>query len=247
MTTIIEAPKRSGAAARRKRFPRKKRPVLFHYAKDSAYYAKACFSGNWSESIWSQDTPNNYIPRSNSREYSDAEKVLNLQKRLESGKNIPFNLFACDVAYIAAKHDGYEKAVCYFRPGQGWYESAAFTPKKAALPAGQSPWKLWMAGSPAFQLPGRYDDPDFRHFADNLPNTRPDLAERFCDPDTGEIPPDFLMAAWLGQVAKSRALLHPKAFLYRSGVMSLRVDLSCGALCPLKGGSAWVNRMFFQK
>lgn len=236
---------RSGAAARRKRFPRKKRPVLFQYAKDSAFYAKACFGGIWSESIWSQDVPNNYIARGTNREFSDSEKVKRLKARLESGKNIPFNLFACDVAYIAAKHDGYEKAVCYFRPGQGWYESPAFSPKKAALPAGLSPWKLWMAGAPSFQLQGRYDDPDFRHFADSLPIARPDLAERFCDTDTGEIPADFLMAAWLGQVAKSRANLHGKAYLYRSGTITLRVDLSTGALCPLMGGSAWVKPAFF--
>lgn len=227
---------------KRKKYPRKKRLVLFHYAADSAYYAKACFGGIWSESIWSQDVPNNYIARGDRREFSDSEKIQRLQKRLESGKNIPFNLFACDVAYIALKHEGFSKAVCYYRPGIGWHERPAFQANKRPLPAGQSPWKLWM---PGFTLIGNFSDPDFMVFANHLPETRPDLLDRFADPDTGEISPDFLMAAWLGQVAKGRSVLTARAYLYKSGEMSLRIDLGTGALCALKGGSAWVSKEFF--
>lgn len=236
MTTVSKS-------AKRKKYPRKKRPVLFHYAVDSAFYAKACFGGIWSESIWSQDVPNNYVARGSRREFSNSEKILRLQKRLESGKNIPFNIFACDVAYIAAKHDGYAKAVCYFRPGVGWYERPTFQANKRPLPAGQSPWKLWM---PGFVLIGNFSAPDFLEFANHLPDARPDLLDRFADPDTGEISTDFLMAAWLGQVAKSRSSVVNRAYLYKSGQMSLRVDLGTGALCPLKGGSAWVDREFFK-
>ena len=234
----------AGENPRRKRYPRKKRPILFQYAKDSAFYTKACFGGVWSESIWSQDVPNNYVSRGTRREYSDQEKIIRLQKRLESGKNIPFNLFACDVAYIARKHDGFREAVCYFRPGIGWYEKPAFQPNKPVIQAGQSAWKLWM---PGFQKFGNWNDPDFRFFADNFPGFKPDLVERFADPETGTISPDFIMAVWLGQIARSRSALSSRAYLYYAGKMALRIDLATGALCCLMGGSAWVGRAYFEK
>ena len=234
-----------------RRPPRKRRKTRWKYGAESDFKLLVFTGERWLPPLYSHDVPNKAIAKGSRREYSAAQKIERLQQLFSGGgtRGNAFNPVAVSFAVILPNFGKMSEAVARWSPHSGW-QNAEGKPTSPASLMGKSAWRLWLAGEPNHTFSADLQSGEFRQFAAGFPQNRPDLADRFADPESGELPQTFLLAAYLGEVARR---LHAnrkfsRAYIYHgtSPQPLLRVDLASGRLCSIGQGGGWVSpEMFF--
>lgn len=223
------------------------RPVRWHYGKESDYYllVKDC-AGHWLKPLYSHDVANKSLRKGGRGTLPDTEKIARLKALFARGgtRGVAFQPEIVTTALIIPNGKSAKEAIEVWTPEKHWYVRES---RRASMPE-TAEWKLWMNTRPkAFIVTVHRQQPDFQQFSGLLPEKRPDLCERYTDPDTGELSMDFVMALYLGAIARSRKDEADRAYLYRAGTNTpaLRIDLASGRVCGIGQGAGWIDPAFF--
>lgn len=230
-----------------RRPPRKRRKTRWIYGPESAFKLLVFSGGHWLPPLYSHDVPNKALARGTRAEYSDAQKIERLQRLFAAGgtRGNAFRPDAVEFAVILPNYGKMSDAVSRWSPHSGWQAAQP----KAATPLPKCAWRLWLAGSPNYTFRADPECREFRQFAADFAANKPDLVARFADPQSGELPHAFLIAAYLGEVAHrlQARQQYARAYIYRgeSPQPVLRVDLASGRICGIGQGGGWVSPAFF--
>lgn len=232
----------------RHRPPTRKRKTRWKYGVESAFKLLVFDGRRWLPPLYSHDVPNKGIAKGSRAEFSDAKKIERLQMLFARGgtRGNQFTAELVTYAAIVPNFGRLTEAVAFWLPQSGW---RAVT-KKTTPQAQNRDWRLWMGGEQSMTFVANTESDEFRQFAANLPVEKPHLAERYADPESGELPYGFLISAYLGEVAtrlKAGGKKFTRAYIYQgqSPDPFLRVDLASGRLCGIKQGGAWVSPDIF--
>ena len=234
--------------------PRKRRKTRWKYGAESDFKMLVFTGSGWLPPFYSHDVPNKAIAKGSRREFSAAQKIERLQRLLAKGgtRGNAFNPVAVTFAVILPNFGKMAEAVSKWTPESSWQAAQKKAP--SPTPASERPnskaaWRLWLAGNPNHSFTADPKSGEFQQFAAELPTKRPDLALRYADPASGELSQNFLIAAFLGEIAKRlhAGQKYARAYIYHgtSSQPALRVDLSTGRLCGIGQGGAWVSPEFF--
>jgi hypothetical protein len=230
-----------------RRPPRKRRKTRWVYGRESSFKLLVFSSGNWLQPLYSHDVPNKAIAKGTRAEFSDAQKIERLQQLFAKGgtRGNSFNPTAVEFAAILPNFGKMSDAVARWSPHSGWQTVQPKAPSISTAPN----WRLWLAGEPNHTFGLDLKSGEFQQFAADFPAKRPDLVARFADLQSGELPQAFLIAAYLGEVARrlQGGQKYSRAYIYRgeSTQPVLRVDLASGRLCGIGQGGGWVSPEFF--
>lgn len=228
----------------RRRPPTKPRKTRWKYGAESSFKLLVFDGRRWLPPLYSHDVPNKGIAKGTRAEFSDAKKIERLQALFARG-GTRGNAFAPELMTYAAIVPNFGRlteAVVFWLPQSGWMPVT----KKVTPQILNRGWRLWLAGEESMTYVANTEGDEFKQFAANLPAEKPHLAERYADPESGELPLGFLISAYLGDVAtrlKAGGKRFTRAYIYRgqSSDPFLRVDLASGRLCGIKQGGAWVS------
>ena len=230
-----------------RRPPRKCRKTRWIYGRESSFKLLVFTGERWLQPLYSHDVPNKAIVRGTRAEFSQAQKIERLQQLFAKGgtRGNAFNPMAVEFAVILPNFGKMSDAVARWTPQSGWQTVQPKVPSTSSAPA----WRLWLAGKPNHTFGADLKSGEFRQFAADFPLQRPDLVARFADPESGELPQTFLIAAYLGEVARRLQAnqKYSRAYIYRGAVPQpvLRVDLASGRICGIGQGGGWVSPEFF--
>ena len=230
-----------------RRPPRKRRKTRWHYGQESEFKMLVFAGDRWLAPLYSHDVPNKAIARGTRAEYSAAQKIERLQQLFTKGgtRGNAFSPLAVTFAVILPNFGKMTDAVSRWSPHSGWQAAQRKTPS----PLPKCEWRLWLAGSPNYTFRADPQCGEFQQFAANFAASKPDLVARFADPESGELPHSFLVAAFLGEVARrlQAKQKYARAYIYHgeSTQPVLRVDLASGRLCGIGQGGGWVSPEFF--
>lgn len=234
-------------------FRGKMRTPKWVYGQESAYFLTAFRGGQGLGLHFSHDVRNKFSPINFAgNERSDAAKIQSLKTLFQKGgsRRIPMSPQTADVAYIVKNRQQggkwtFEDIQEAWNASEGWH-----LPRKKAAKA-PAAFKLWMkplTAPKAKTITINPTDPDFQAYCNSLPAVKPHLCERYADPATGEIDPNFLMCAYLGQQAYLNRDGYNIGYIYgpNSKTPLLRVDIHTGIVCGIGEGGGWVKPEFFQ-
>lgn len=227
--------------------PRKRRAVRWKYGAESDYKLLVFTGERWLPPLYSHDVPHKAIAKGTRAELSAWQKIERLQQLFAKGgtRGNSFLPQAMAFAAIVPNFRKISEAVQLWSPASGWRA----VQKREATRAVRSGWRLWLAGNPNKTFTADPESEEFRQYAADLPVLRPDLTARFADPESGELPFDFLLAAFLGETARRLHATRPyqRGYLYHGGASApaLRVDLATGRLCGIGQGGGWISPDFF--
>jgi len=230
-----------------RRPPRKRRKTRWHYGTESEFKMLVFSDDRWLAPLYSHDVPNKAIARGTRAEFSQVQKIERLQQLFAKGgtRGNAFNPLAVTFAVILPNFGKMTDAVSRWSPHSGWQAAQ----RKAPSPLPKCAWRLWLAGSPNYTFRADPQCGEFQQFAADFAASKPDLVARFADPQSGELPHSFLVAAYLGEVAKrlQAKQKYARAYIYHgeSNQPVLRIDLASGRLCGIGQGGGWVSPEFF--
>jgi len=230
-----------------RRPPRKNRPIRWEYGKESSFKL-LLFNGHcWLPPLYSHDVPNKSIAKGTRAEFSDTKKIERLQQLFLRGgtRGNNFDSAQMDYAVIIPNFGKLKDAVAFWTPQSGWQP----VQKATAPPTLNRDWRLWMAGSKPLTFVANTECDEFRQYAASLPANKPHLVVRYADPESGELPQIFLIAAYLGEIALrlQAGQKYTRAYIYYGASTQpvLRVDLASGRICGIGQGGGWVSPEFF--
>jgi hypothetical protein len=230
-----------------RRPPRKRRKTRWHYGAESDFKMLVFAGDRWLPPFYSHDVPNKAIAKGTRAEFSAAQKIERLQQLFAKGgtRGNAFNPLAITFAVILPNFGKMADAVARWSPHSGWQA----TQRKAPSPLPPSEWRLWLAGEPNYTFTADPKCGEFRQFAAEFAVNKPDLVARFADPESGELPQAFLIAAYLGEIGRRLQVnqKYARAYIYHGAATKpvLRVDLASGRLCGIGQGGGWVSPEFF--
>lgn len=230
------------------------KPVTkWYYGKESELLLVVQVAGKFLKNIASLDVSSKYRRATGSNTYSTAHKIEMLKKLFEKGgtRGISFIPAAVEFAAICPNPAGtgmadLRQALEVWKPGSGWQAN-----RKLELPEPRTTWRAWMAGSPR-NVTITFDKVQAVHseFCSRFLANKMDIASRYADGDSGELPAGFLIACHLAQEALAIAAsgTYSRCYIYNSGKSEAicRVDLGTGRLMAFNGGSGWANPTIFQ-
>jgi hypothetical protein len=175
-------------------------------------------AAGWSPKIWGWDRPgsNSLIV------FPLEEQIKRLQVQFQNGgheKN-RFNPAEIIQAHIARREGGsIQNALCYYTPETGWQQGTKpyqSPDKPVDLP--EMSGKLWVTG-PNMKAetirPNNFLRRQFQVFCSDFPNQWPTAVQRYCDPETGEIPMGVIEAFFWAQEAKIKKANSPAVNMAR--------------------------------
>lgn len=227
--------------------PHKRRKTRWKYGVESEFKMLVFIGGRWLAPLYSHDVPNKAIAKGTRAEFSQVQKIERLQQLFAKGgtRGNAFNPMAVEFAAILPNFGKISDAVARWSPHSGWLAAQRKTPS----PLPKSEWRLWLAGSPNYTFQADPKCDEFRQFATDFAANKSDLVTRYADPQSGELPHSFLVAAYLGEVARRMQAKqkYARAYIYHgeSTQPVLRVDLASGRLCGIGQGGGWVSPEFF--
>lgn len=227
--------------------PRKRRQIRWKYGTESSFKLLVFDGHCWLPPLYSHDVPNKGISKGTRAEFSDTKKIERLQNLFSRGgtRGNHFDSGKMTYAVIIPNFGKLKDAVTFWMPQSAWRP----VQKTTAPPTLNRDWRLWMAGSKHLTFVANTECDEFQQYAANLPTNKPHLVVRYADPESGELPQSFLIAAYLGEIATrlQAGQKYTRAYIYHgtSTQPALRVDLASGRLCGIGQGGGWVSPEFF--
>lgn len=232
----------------RRRPPTKTRKTRWKYGAESSFKLLVFDGCRWHPPLYSHDVPNKGIAKGTRAEFSDVKKIERLQALFVRGgtRGNQFSPEHMTYAAIIPNYGKLTEAVAFWLPASGWKPVLTKTTPQTQ----NRDWRLWMAGNKPMTYVVNTESDEFRQYAANLPVEKPHLAERYADPESGELPLGFLISAYLGDIAvrlNAGDKKYTRAYIYhgQSPDPFLRVDLASGRLCGINKGGAWVSPDIF--
>jgi hypothetical protein len=232
-----------------RRPPLKPRKTRWKYGNESDFKLLMFDGKSWRMPLYSHDVPNKAISKGGSREFNSAKKIERLQRLFDRGgtRGNSFEPAGISFAVIVPNFGKISDAIARWTPASGWL---AANPSQAHKKS-SSDWRLWLAGSgiPSKTFTAKTESDEFRQFALSFAQNKSHLIARFADPESAELPESFLIAAYLGEVAKRlhAGKKYQRAYIFHSQSADplLRVDLNTGRLCGIGQGGGWVSPDLF--